>query len=42
LFGYPKGEMMGFTANSPAEILSEVRRIFRETSMEIVVAVYDQ
>jgi hypothetical protein len=30
LFGYLKGEMAGFTANSPAGILSEIRRIFQE------------
>jgi hypothetical protein len=30
LFGFLKGEMVGFTANSPAEFLSEIRRIIRE------------
>jgi hypothetical protein len=32
LSGYLKGEIAGFTANSLADILSEIRRIFQETS----------
>jgi hypothetical protein len=39
LFGYLKGEMAGFTANSPAHVLSE---IFREISKETLMAVYDE
>jgi hypothetical protein len=34
--------MVGFTANSPADILSEIRRIFQEMSKETLVAVYDE
>jgi hypothetical protein len=34
LFGYLKGEMVGFILNSPADILSEIRRIFQEISKE--------
>jgi hypothetical protein len=30
LFGYLKNEMARFTANSPADILSEIRQIFQE------------
>jgi hypothetical protein len=30
LFGSLKGEIAGFTANSPADILSEIRRIFQK------------
>jgi hypothetical protein len=32
LFGYLKGEMAGFPANSPAYILSEIRQTFQEIS----------
>jgi hypothetical protein len=32
LFVYLKGEMAGLTADSPADILSEIRRIFQEFS----------
>jgi hypothetical protein len=32
LFGCLKGEMAGFTTNPPADILSEIRRIFQEIS----------
>jgi hypothetical protein len=32
LFSYLKGEMAGLTANSPADILSEIRRLFQEIS----------
>jgi hypothetical protein len=42
LFGYLKGEMAGFTANSHPDILSEIRRIFQEISKETLVAVYDE
>jgi hypothetical protein len=42
LFGYLKGEMAGFSANSPAGILSEIRWIFQETSKETLMAVYDE
>jgi hypothetical protein len=42
LFSYLKGEMVGFTANSPADILSEIRRIFQEISKETVVAVHEE
>jgi hypothetical protein len=42
LFGYLKGEMAGFTAKSPSDILSEVRRIFQEISKETLVAVSDE
>jgi predicted DNA-binding ArsR family transcriptional regulator len=34
--------MAGFTANSPADILSEMRRVFQEISKEILLAVYDE
>jgi hypothetical protein len=30
LLGFLKREIAGFTANSPADILSEIRRIFQE------------
>jgi hypothetical protein len=40
-FGYLKSEMASFTANSPADILSEIRRIFQEVSRETLVTVYD-
>jgi hypothetical protein len=40
--GYLKGQMAGFTANSPAHILSEIRRIYQEISKETLVAVYDE
>jgi hypothetical protein len=42
LFGYLKGEMVSFTANSPADSLSEIRRIFPEISKETLVTVYDE
>jgi hypothetical protein len=42
LFGYLKGEMAGFTANSRPDILSEIRRIFQEISKETLVAVYNK
>jgi hypothetical protein len=42
LFGYLKGEMTGFMANSPADIFSEIRRIFQEISKETLLAVYDE
>jgi hypothetical protein len=42
LFGYLKGEMAGFTANSGADILSEIRRIFQKISKETLVTVYDE
>jgi hypothetical protein len=42
LFGHLKGEMGGFTANSPTGILSEIRRIFQEIPKETLVAVYDE
>jgi hypothetical protein len=40
LFGYLKGEMAGVTANSPADILSEISWTFREISTETLVVVY--
>jgi hypothetical protein len=33
---------MSFTANSPADILSEIRRIFQEISKETLMAAYDE
>jgi hypothetical protein len=42
LFGCLKSEVAGFTANSPADLLSEIRRIFQEVSKKAVVAVYDK
>jgi hypothetical protein len=36
-----KGEIAGFTANSPADILSEIRRTFQEIPKKTLVAVYD-
>jgi hypothetical protein len=42
LFGDLKGVIADFTANSPAEILSEIHRIFQEISKETLVAVYDE
>jgi hypothetical protein len=42
LFCYLNGEMVGFTASSPADILSEILRIFQEISKETLVAVYDE
>jgi hypothetical protein len=41
-FGCLKTEMAVFTANSAAEILSEIRRIFQETSKEALIALYDE
>jgi hypothetical protein len=34
--------MAGFTANSPAVILSEIRRSLQEISKETLVAVYEE
>jgi hypothetical protein len=34
--------MAGFTANSPADIFSEIRRIFQEISKETILAVYGE
>jgi hypothetical protein len=34
--------MAGFTANSSADILSEIRRTFREISKQTLVAMYDE
>jgi hypothetical protein len=42
LLGYPKNWMASFTANSLAQILSEIRRIFHEIPKETLVAVYDK
>jgi hypothetical protein len=42
LFDYLKGEMADFTVNRPADILSEIRRIFQEISKKTLVAVYDE
>jgi hypothetical protein len=42
LFDDLKGDMAGFAANSPADILSEIRRIVQEISKETLVAVYDE
>jgi hypothetical protein len=42
LLGYLKGEITGFTANSIADIPSEIRRIFQEISKETLVAVSDE
>jgi hypothetical protein len=42
LFSYLKGEVEGFRANLPADILSEIRRIFREISKEVLMGVYDE
>jgi histone-lysine N-methyltransferase SETMAR len=42
LLGHLKGEMADFTANSPADILSEIRRIFQEIPKETLVAMYDE
>jgi hypothetical protein len=42
LFGYTKGEMAGLTANSLANILSEIGRIFQEISKKTLLAVYDK
>jgi hypothetical protein len=41
-FGSLKGEVASFTANSPADILSEIHRIFQEISKATLVAVYDE
>jgi hypothetical protein len=41
-FGDLKGEMPGFTANSPADILSEIHQIFQEISKKTFVAVHDE
>jgi hypothetical protein len=40
--GCLKGEMAGVTANSSADILSEIRRISQEISQETLVAVYEE
>jgi transposase len=42
LFGHLKGDMVGFTSNSPADILSEIHRPFQEIPKETLVAVYDE
>jgi hypothetical protein len=42
LFGYLKDELAGFTANSPADILYEIRRIFQKISKETLLAVDDE
>jgi hypothetical protein len=42
LFGHLQGEIAGFTANSPADILSEIRRIFQEIPNETLMAVRDE
>jgi hypothetical protein len=42
LFCHLKGEMAGFTANSSAGILSEIRRIFQEIPKDTFVTVYDE
>jgi hypothetical protein len=42
LFGCLNGEMAGFITTSPADIFSEIRRIFQEISKETLVAVYDK
>jgi hypothetical protein len=34
--------MASFTTNQPADIFSEIRRIFQDISNETPVAVYDQ
>jgi hypothetical protein len=39
LFGHMKGEVGGFSAYSPGDILSAIRRIFQEISKETLVAV---
>jgi hypothetical protein len=40
LFGFMKGEMAGFTAKPPADILYEIHRIFQEISKETLMPVY--
>jgi hypothetical protein len=42
MFGHLKGEMAGFSANSLADSLSEIRRIFQDISKESLAAVYDE
>jgi hypothetical protein len=42
LFGYLKGKIAGFTANSSADILFEIRRIFQAILKETLVAAYDE
>jgi hypothetical protein len=42
LFGYLKDGMAGFTADSSADVLSQIRRIFSEISKETSVAVYEK
>jgi hypothetical protein len=42
LFGHLKDKMVGFIANSPADLLSEICRIFPEISKETLVAVHDE
>jgi hypothetical protein len=42
LFGSLKCEMVGFTANSPADILSGIPRIFQKISKETFLVVYDE
>jgi hypothetical protein len=42
LFGHLKREIAGFTARSPEEILSEIRRIFETIPREILTALYNE
>jgi hypothetical protein len=42
LFGYLKGQMANFTANSLAGILFEIHRIFQEVSKETLVTVCEE
>jgi hypothetical protein len=42
VFGYLTSEMAGFIANSPADILFEIRRISREISEETRMDVYGE
>jgi hypothetical protein len=42
LFCCLKNEMAGFTASSPIDILSEIRRIFQEISKETLLVVYGE
>jgi hypothetical protein len=42
LFGYRKGEMAGFRAKSPANIVYKIRWIFQEILKETVAAVHDE
>jgi hypothetical protein len=42
LFGDLKDEIVGFTTNSPAYILSEIRRTFQEILKQAFVAAHDE